>query len=789
MRVKGTGILADGNRIELSGKTTITFKIGNQKVEHPFLVADVDNTVLLGLDFLENHGCNIDFKNCRLQCGESWIQCCNAAGDPLQVNVQVRQMTTIPASSELMVDARLGGRWNLGPGCVEMSHNIPGLLVATSLHDPNEQKVHIRMLNVTAEPIIIPSGKTVAKCTAVEVQEGIDAESAEPQELPPHLEEQMRGWGQNLSSDEQQKVRSLLIRHQGVFSSGKYDVGRTQQAKHVIPVPTGTQPIKQRPYRHGPAQEAEIEKQVQELKQHGLIREGHGAWSSPVVLVKKKDDSWRFCVDYRRLNDVTIKDAYPLPRIDDSLDALGGSRLFSTLDLTSGYWQVELDESAKEKAAFVSRSGLWEWEVLPFGLTSAPSTFERLMETVLRGLHWETLLIYLDDIIVFSKDLDSHLGRLEEVLIRLARAGLKLKPSKCTLFAKRVHYLGHVVSDKGVETDASKVETVRNWPKPRHKTDVRAFLGTCGYYRRYIANYSEISRPLSQICSKHSLFNWNEDCQKAFSDLKHCLTNAPILGYPDYSRPFTLDTDASDVGTGAVLSQSQNGEERVIAYYSKMLSSEEANYCVTRKELLAIVKAVKHFRPQLYGRKFIVRTDHASLVWLLRNPSPTNQLARWLETLSEYNFELVHRKGLKHGNADGLSRQYCQDCRQCARLLPNDEEKSVQVASLQNGSALAEQQKKDSQIGPIYEAVKGNYPCATKTYGSETQRLADQQELLSLDEKGILWISLPKHKGRVLRAVCPFDFRKEAVLSAHQQAHLGFNKTLGKSVKTGIGLA
>jgi hypothetical protein len=466
-----------------------------------------------------------------------------------------------------------------------------GVLIASSLHEPQSQKMFIRMLNHTNDIVTIPSGKVVTTCATVEVPEEEDM----PVATTNNLDVMIKEWCAPLVGRERQKAMQMLQQHRQVFSQHKYDLGRTQIVKHEIPLIPDARPLKQRPYRHGPIQEQEIERQVQELKEQGLIKEGQGAWSSPVVLVQKKDKSWRFCVDYRKLNDVTSKDAYPLPRIDESLDALGGSRYFSTLDLTSGYWQVELDETAKTKAAFATRSGLWEWQVLPFGLTSAPSTFERLMETVLRGLHWKTLLIYLDDIIVFSPDLDSHLERLQEVFQRLMVAGLKLKPEKCHLFAKKVHYLGHVVSAQGIETEDDKTQAVQQWPTPKHKTDIRAFLGTCGYYRRFIKKYSEVSRPLSQACAKNSPFQWTTECQTAFSQLKAALTTAPILAYPNYSIPFILDTDASQVGSGAVLSQQQEGEERVVSYFSKMYSSEEINYCVTRQELLAIVKAVKHF--------------------------------------------------------------------------------------------------------------------------------------------------------------------------------------------------
>jgi hypothetical protein len=234
--------------------------------------------------------------------------------------------------------------------------------------------------------------------------------------------------------------------------------------------------------------------------------------------------------------------------------------------------------------------------------------------------------------------------------------------------AKEVEYLGHVISEEGIATDQKKIEAVKSWPVPQHKTDVRAFLGTTGYYRKFIPGYAELAKPLAKLTGKLELFRWTPECQSAFDKLKETLSSAPILTYPDYSLPFVLDTDASDVSTGAVLSQIKDGTEKVVAYYSKTMTPEERNYCVTRKELLAIVKAVKHFRPYLLGRKCTIRTDHASLVWLLKTTQPNGQLARWLETLSDYDFELVHRKGLKHNNVDGLSRQRCKECKQCQKM-------------------------------------------------------------------------------------------------------------------------
>jgi hypothetical protein len=336
--------------------------------------------------------------------------------------------------------------------------------------------------------------------------------------------------------------------------------------------------------------------------------------------------------------------------------------------LISGYWQVPLDEDAQEKSAFCTRGGLWKWKVLPFGLTSAPATFQRLMENVFRGLHWKTLLLYLDDVIVIGNDFDSHYDRLKEVFDRLRAAGLKLKPTKCELLQPKVRYLGHVVSKDGVATDPLKIESVSKWPTPTNVAEVRSFLGTVGYYRQYIEGFATIGKPLTQLTHKGVQFEWNDLTNQAFVELRQKLIEAPILGYPNPKLQYILDTDASAAGVGAVLSQVQDGAERVIAYYSKTLSPAERNYCVTRRELLAVILAVKHFRPYLYGQRFKLRTDHAALIWLCKRAEPSNQVARWLEILAEFRFDIEHRAGVKHGNADGLSRRTCFDCKQCDRI-------------------------------------------------------------------------------------------------------------------------
>ena len=304
------GVLADGQCIDLQGETEVAITLGGRQYSATFLIADINNHVLLGLDFFMRNQCTIDFKCSQLVIGQQRMDCCDAMGSPITAKVQSRSDVTIPALGECMIPARLNRVLTSDLACVEDYGITPGLRVAASLHQPEQQSLCVRVLNVTSSAIEIPAGKPIASCTAVNMVEDTDSTVAR-NTLPEVLESALQEWCCRLSPHQTQKVRQLMLRHQQVFSLDKYDIGRTTAVRHSIPLVEGVRPVKQRPYRHGHVQEEEIERQVQELKTHGLVKEGHGAWSSPVVLVQKKDNSWRFCVDYRKLNDVTIKDAYP----------------------------------------------------------------------------------------------------------------------------------------------------------------------------------------------------------------------------------------------------------------------------------------------------------------------------------------------------------------------------------------------------------------------------------------------------------------------------------------------
>ena len=316
---------------------------------------------------------------------------------------------------------------------------------------------------------------------------------------------------------------------------------------------------------------------------------------------------------------MTVKDSYPLPRIDTCFDALGGAKYFSTLDLRQGYWQVENDPQTADKTTFITRKGAFKFKVLPFGLSNAPAIFQRLMNLVMVGLTWEACLVFLDDIIVMSSTFEQHLDRLQAVFNRLRSANLKLKPSKCRLFQKKVKFLGSVVSGDGIEPDPEKIAAVKTWPTPKNVTDVRAFVGLVSYYRRHIEGCSGIAKPLTDLTKKDRPFIWGEEQKKAFETLKQKLIEYPVLAPPVQEGRFIIDTDASNYAMGAVLQQEQDGVVRVIAYASKIFNSAQRQYCTTRKELAAIIYALKEFRHYVEGRtRFLLRTDHGALTSLFK---------------------------------------------------------------------------------------------------------------------------------------------------------------------------
>ncbi len=428
---------------------------------------------------------------------------------------------------------------------------------------------------------------------------------------------------------------------------------------HLIELVPGSTPPCRPTYRMSPTENDEVNRQLDALLASGVIRPSSSAFGAPVLLTKKKDGTWRFCVDFRALNAITIKDKYPLPRIDELFDRLQGARYFSKLDLLSGYWQIRVAESDIHKTAFRTRYGSYEWLVLPMGLTNAPATFMRLMNNIFRPYLDKFVVVFLDDILIYSRTLAEHRKHVRLVLDSLREHQLYAKLKKCSFFQEHVEFLGHRIDRDGVHMMEDKVRAIREWPTPKNVDDVRRFLGLAGYYRKFVKDYSILASPLSDLLKKDTPFQWSEQRDKAFQSLIDAITTAPTLVLPDPKLPYVITADACGFGIGASLMQDQGRGLQPIAFMSKKLSPAELRYENHERELLALYRTLKEWRHYLYGSQFTLKTDHRNLVWLSKQKYLSARQMHWFTYFQEFGgvIPIEHAAGRLNGVADGLSRR------------------------------------------------------------------------------------------------------------------------------------
>lgn len=698
--------------------------------------------------------------------------------------------------------------------------------------NPNRSfsKIPVRVCNLSARPITIRPKSLLCNLHEVDVLRQADPFEREDPKLC-NSDKTLEDLGVTLPSDtlsesECSEVKDFLEKWKHIFSSGFTDLGCTELVEHTIEL-SDPNPFKEAYRRIPPGMFEEVREHLQEMLKAGAIRESRSPFSSNVVLVRKKDKSLRFCIDFRKLNNRTVKDAYALPRIEETIDCLAGSKYFTKLDLRSGYWQVPIKESDKAKTAFsVGPLGFFECNRMAFGLTNAPATFQRLMERCMGELHLKDCLIYLDDIIIFSDSLEEHFKRLEGVFRRLEAGRLKLKGSKCEFFRTEVKYLGHIVSQRGIETDSDKLKALKEWPIPSSVKELRSFLGFAGYYRRFVPGFSQISKPLNDLLVGHPTnkgkssktaapWHWGESQQGAFDILISKLSSPPVLAYADYSKPFILHVDASATGLGAVLYQELDGKKRVISYASRGLRANERNYPVHKLEFLALKWAVDKFHDYLYGNDFHVITDNNPLTYVLTSAKLDATSHRWLAALATHNFSIQYRSGKQNVDADTLSRldavknAHAEKSEETVvfpdvikalinhHLVEVEESPAIECLCLTQdavvvddsadlGTSLSDidwqkEQASDSVISRVLEIVKaGHKPTsrqAAKESESVRQYLREWGNLFLKDS--VLYRSGSSCGHPTVQLILPEPFRELAFTGLHEEAgHQGRDRTL-----------
>lgn len=603
-----------------------------------------------------------------------------------------------------------------------------------------------------------------------------------------------------LPRDQEGVMREIISEFLDVFSKNKFDLGFNCAVEHRIDT-GGAAPVACATRRVPVALESKIDDLIEQLLEQKIIQPSESPWNSPIVVVAKKNGDVRMCIDYRKLNSLTRRPIFPIPDAQQICDTLHGSEYFSTIDLSQGYYQIPVADEDVEKTAFSTRMGHYEFLRMPFGLCSAPATFQQMMHKVLSNHNWEKCLIYIDDVLIFGRSAEEHYQRLRSVLQRIREAGLKLSPEKCVFMQREVEFLGHVIGKDGIKTSDTKIEKILKWPTPANEDQLRSFLGLCGYYRRFIKGYCYLAAPLEKLCqgtfqkskpnrktTVERKLEWNEQHEQNFQKLKNALVSAPVLSFPTREGHFILDTDACHDGIGAVLSQVQEGKEKVIAYASHKLSQSERQYCITRKELLAVYKYTTQFKHYLYGKKFTIRTDHRALCWMLNWKRPsTSQYCSWIAELENYDFEIHYRPGKEHINADALSRlPSCEQCelkheepkrRRNVKVLDHKECKTENIRKLSMSAVKNWNQEEDQDIKIVFQLMKSGKmkercPEELKHASYIAKKLWSHRESLRI-RGDMLFLAQDDQYALVV----PRRERKMLILNYHQSlGHIGIGK-------------
>ena len=646
-----TGIGHDTVHSQGSIQTHINFP--NLHLEQKFHIVDnnfpIPTDGILGRDFLTKYRCKIDF--------DPWLLTLTTDQQEIAIPIEdnFKQTLYLPARHEV---TRYVPTPTFYEDMVVHAHEIlPGIFCGSTIISPKQ--TFYKFINTTNTSIYLayqdfkPTLEPLKNFSAIN-----------PKNLPTNKNERRKQIlkdvdTKHISPFARKELEKLLINFEDIFNLEGEPLTTNNFYTQNINLNDNT-PVYIPNYRTIHSQGQEIETQVQKMLTENIIEHSVSSYNSPILLVPKKSDTqekkWRLVVDFRQLNKKIMPDKFPLPRIESILDQLGRAKYFTTLDLMSGFHQIPLDENSRRFTAFSTNSGHYHFKRLPFGLNISPNSFQRMMAIAMAGLTPEKAFIYIDDIVVIGCSLRHHLTNLGSVFTRLRKYNLKLNISKCKFLRTEVTYLGHKITDKGILPDDAKFDTIKNYPVPKNADDVRRFVAFCNYYRKFVENFATIAYPLNQLLKKKAIFAWTPECQRAFDSLRYSLIQPQILQYPDFTNKFIVTTDASDIGCGAVLSQVTQEGDRPIAFASKTFTPAEKNKTTILKELTAIHWAINYFKPYLYGRRFIVHTDHRPLAFHFGMKNPTSKLTRIRIDLEEFDYDVVYIKGKENVVADALSR-------------------------------------------------------------------------------------------------------------------------------------
>ena len=752
---------ASGNSMQVIGTVSLSIQpLGVRKatvIKFCVIEASRYRCILLGRNFMGSYkSVTFDFEKNRIKLGESW---CRGVTTKNNDAVRLVERTVIPARSEKVVKVKCHPRNSLISADFEPKRNpmIESVYVNRARVAPNSDGCFwITILNTSTTDQSFASrsviGAIYPKSTAV---------THVPVEVEPKEISESLTFGPSLSKNQQSNLKCLIDEYSDIFTTNSMKPKRTNVLQHTI-VTDDALPQYRKPYKIPHAYENEVDKQIKEMIENDIIRPSVSPWNAPVMLVKKKDQSLRFVLDFRALNDVTKKDTYPLPLIQDLIDRMGGSVYWTKLDAASAYWSMPLEEESKEKTAFSVHRGKFEFNVTPYGLCNAGRSYQRMIDITLSGLPSDRVLAYMDDISIFTATFDDHMLALRSVFERLREAGITLKLGKCEFACDNIDFLGYNVSQEGIKPQKGLTDSIIDFATPSNRKELKRFLGMVSFYRNFIRNFSEISNPLNKLTSDKVSFDWDSNCENSFSTMKNCLVSAPILAFPRISEPFIVEVDASDNAVGGELSQyDTNGEAHPVAYFSSTLSKSQRNWSPHSKEAYALIVAVRNWNVYLAGTEFILRSDHNPLVHLRKMKNPKGKFARWISELEEYRYTVEYIPGKQNVKADALSRNENAIDSPLSDTEFEDKIYSVEILVDDN----FENQLKNEQLkDPVMCEVRKEVENGNKITEGKFKRINKQLRI----ENGLLTKS-----GR---PIIPPSLRKFVTESFHDIAHFGAEK-------------